>query len=106
MWRDARAANLLDGGAPFYRAYRCADGGFVAVGALEPQFFAALLRGLRIAEDELPDRWRQENWPAIAARFEAAFAAKTARRLGRVLRRNRRLRDADPVARRGAGASS
>ena len=36
----------------------------------------ALLRGLQIGEDELPDRWRQENWPAIAARFEAAFAAK------------------------------
>ena len=76
QWRDDRAANLLDGGAPFYRAYACADGGFVAVGALEPQFFAALLQGLGIAEGELPDRWRRENWPSIAARFSAAFAAK------------------------------
>ncbi|MDE3174856.1 MAG: CoA transferase [Pseudomonadota bacterium] len=77
MWRDARAANLLDGGAPFYRAYACADGQFVAVGALEPQFYAALLRGLSIGEAELPDRWKPENWPTIAARFAAAFAGKS-----------------------------
>ena len=42
-WRDRRASNLLDGGAPFYGVYPCADGKFVAVGALEPQFFAALV---------------------------------------------------------------
>ncbi len=77
QWRDARAANLLDGGAPFYRTYACADGKFVAVGALEPQFFAALLKGLGIAEAELPDRWSRQNWPAIAARFEAAFRTRS-----------------------------
>ena len=77
MWRDARAANLLDGGAPFYRAYKCADGKFVAVGALEPQFFAALLDGLGIAAADLPDRWRPENWPVLAARLSDAFYAKT-----------------------------
>jgi alpha-methylacyl-CoA racemase len=77
QWRDSRAANLLDGGAPFYRAYRCADGRFVAVGALEPQFYAELLKGLGIAESELPDRWKRENWPALADRFSAAFAEKS-----------------------------
>jgi len=76
VWRDRRAANLLDGGAPFYRTYACADGKFVAVGALEPQFFAALLQGLAISPDDLPDRWATENWPVIAARFEAAFASR------------------------------
>ncbi len=76
QWRDARAANLLDGAAPFYRAYACADDKFVAVGALEPQFFAALLKGLDIAEGELPDRWDRRNWPAIAARFEAVFKTR------------------------------
>ena len=45
-WRDERAANLLDGGAPFYGVYRCADGKFVAVGALEPQFHEAFIAGL------------------------------------------------------------
>ncbi|MBS1891581.1 MAG: CoA transferase, partial [Actinobacteria bacterium] len=45
-WRDERGVNLLDGGAPFYDTYQCADGGWVAVGALEPQFYAALLEAL------------------------------------------------------------
>jgi alpha-methylacyl-CoA racemase len=77
IWRDERAANLLDGGAPFYRAYACADGGFVAVGALEPQFFAALLKGLGVDGAELPDRWLREHWPAIEARFAAIFATRS-----------------------------
>jgi alpha-methylacyl-CoA racemase len=77
IWRDERAANLLDGGAPFYRAYACAEGGFVAVGALEPQFFAALLKGLGVDAAELPDRWLREHWPEIEARFAAIFATKS-----------------------------
>lgn len=43
-WKDRPASNLLDGGAPFYGVYRCADGRHVAVGAIEPQFYAVLLR--------------------------------------------------------------
>ncbi len=71
-WRDTRGANLLDGAAPFYRCYACADGGHVAVGALEPPFFAALLRGLDLA----PSRFQQYdigNWPAMAAVFAERF---------------------------------
>ena len=48
-WRDEREANLLDGGAPFYAVYECADGRFVAVGALEPAFWAELVAGLGVA---------------------------------------------------------
>ena len=48
-WKDERGVNLLDGGAPFYDCYECADGGWVAVGALEPQFYAALLEKLGMA---------------------------------------------------------
>jgi len=75
-WRDDRGANLLDGAAPFYRCYACADGGHVAVGALGPQFFAALLDGLGIA----PDRFAQNDpacWPDMTSAFAAAFAART-----------------------------
>ncbi len=75
-WRDVRASNLLDGGAPFYGAYRCADGKFVAVGSLEPQFFDALLAGLAIDPASLPDRWNPRNWPQWHARLQAAFAAR------------------------------
>ena len=50
-WRDEREANLLDGGAPFYAVYECADGRFVAVGALEPPFWAELVAGLGVRVD-------------------------------------------------------
>ena len=53
-WQDARGANLLDGGAPFYDTYQTADGGYVAVGALEPKFYAELLAGLGLAGADLP----------------------------------------------------
>jgi alpha-methylacyl-CoA racemase len=52
VWRDERGVNLLDGGAPFYCTYRCSDGRFVAVGALEPQFYARLLDGLGLVFEE------------------------------------------------------
>jgi alpha-methylacyl-CoA racemase len=77
-WVDRRGVNMLDTGAPFYDVYRCADGEFVAVGALEEQFYAALLRGLGLAADEtLPDRRDPGEWPALRARFTDVFATRT-----------------------------
>src|SRR4051794_38421797 len=77
-WRDQRGVNLLDTGAPFYDVYRCADGQFVAVGALEEQFYAALLEGLGLAGDEtLPPREDPRHWPALRARFTEVFARRT-----------------------------
>ena len=73
-----RGRNLLDGGAPFYDAYRCADGGYVAVGALEEQFYAALLDGLGLAGDpDLPDRADPASWPELRRRFTEVFATRT-----------------------------
>nr|WP_195759826.1 CaiB/BaiF CoA-transferase family protein [Paracoccus sp. S-4012] len=77
LWADAREANMLDGGAPWYGCYACADGGFVAIGALEPQFWAALLERLGIDPAELPDRADRSGWPAIRARLAAVFATRT-----------------------------
>ena len=78
VWRDRRGVNLLDTGAPFYDVYRCADGQFLAVGALEEQFYAALLDGLGLAGDEsLPDRSDPRQWPALRARFTDLFASRT-----------------------------
>ncbi len=73
LWSSARGANLLDGGAPFYRCYVCRDGKFVAVGALEPRFYAALLQGLGIPAQEAPQHDRA-GWPALHARMEVVFA--------------------------------
>ena len=78
VWVDQPASNLLDGAAPFYDTYTCADGKFVAVGALEPQFYAALLAGLELADaDDLPGQHDRERWPELRARFVAAFAGRT-----------------------------
>ena len=75
LWSDTRGANLLDGGAPFYRCFTCRDGGYVAVGALEPRFYAALIAGLGLTPDEAP-QFDMAGWPALHARFEALFAAR------------------------------
>ena len=76
-WQDNRGSNLLDGGAPFYDTYETADGGYVAVGALEPQFYAALLRGLGLADADLPGQHDRTGWPVLRERFASAFAART-----------------------------
>jgi alpha-methylacyl-CoA racemase len=74
MWRDGPGANLLSGAAPFYRAYACADGRHVAVGAIEPQFYAALVAGL--GEDSA-GQMDAVAWPARTERFAAIFATRT-----------------------------
>ena len=76
-WQDKRGSNLLDGGAPFYDTYATSDGEYVAVGALEPQFYAALLRGLGLADAGLPDQHDRSGWPLLRQRFADTFAQRT-----------------------------
>jgi alpha-methylacyl-CoA racemase len=76
-WRDQRGSNLLDGGAPFYATYRCADGGYVAVGALEPQFHARLLERLGLAPEAFAARNDPATWPRLKELMRSAFAART-----------------------------
>jgi alpha-methylacyl-CoA racemase len=76
MWDTRRGQNLLDGGAPFYSCYTCADGKFVAIGAIEAKFFAQLLDELGLAGDPLfADQHDRSNWPAMKARLGDVFAA-------------------------------
>ncbi|ALC14174.1 CaiB/BaiF CoA transferase family protein [Sphingopyxis sp. 113P3] len=75
-WRDERAANTLDGGAPFYRCYACSDGKFISVAALEPQFFGLLLDGLEIERTRFDQRDRA-HWAEMEATFRARFATRT-----------------------------
>jgi alpha-methylacyl-CoA racemase len=77
LWRPQRGTNLLDTGAPFYDVYRTSDDRYVAVGALEDEFFAALIAGLDIAPGEVTDRWNPRTWPSLRQRLSTAFAAKT-----------------------------
>ncbi|MCX5442540.1 CoA transferase [Streptomyces sp. NBC_00056] len=77
-WEDKPGVNLLDGGAPFYAVYRCADDRHVALGAIEPQFYAALLGVLGLAEEPEFARQRdRETWPAMKARLTRIFATRT-----------------------------
>ncbi len=75
-WPGGRAGNMLDGGAFYYGLYRCADGGFVAVGAIEPPFLAALLAGLGLDPADFIDRENRDCWPALRARLAAVFATR------------------------------
>jgi alpha-methylacyl-CoA racemase len=77
MWQDERGVNLLDTGAPFYDTYRTADGGYVAVGALETRFYAELLAGLGLADAGLPAQHDRAGWPVLRARFAEVFATRT-----------------------------
>ncbi|BDG71789.1 CaiB/BaiF CoA transferase family protein [Roseomonas fluvialis] len=75
-WKNARESNLLDGACPYYDTYECSDGMYVAVGALEPQFFALLLKGLGLDAARFADRTDPARWPAIRAEFAAIFASR------------------------------
>lgn len=75
-WQNRRGANLLDGAAPFYRCYACADGRFLAVGALEPAFYRLFIEGLGLDPTDWPQHDRA-RWPAMAERFATIIAART-----------------------------
>ena len=77
FFSDERGTNLLDSGAPFYDSYACADGRWVAVGAIEPQFFAALVAGLGLHAADLGPQHDRAGWPEMRRRFAAAFATAT-----------------------------
>lgn len=77
VWSDDRGTNFLDGAAPYYDTYVCADGRYVAVGAIEPQFYAELLAGLGLSDEELPTQDDRESWPKLRERFAEVFASRT-----------------------------
>lgn len=76
-WTGRRADNIVDGGAPFYGSYATSDGKFVAVGAIEPQFYASLLKVMGIDGECLPDQNDRAAWPEMRKRFAQIFAMRT-----------------------------
>ena len=77
LWSQQRGTNVLDGGAAFYDTYECADGRFVAVGCVEPQFYAQLLAGLGIDDADLPFQLDPQGWPELAKLFAERFLQRT-----------------------------
>jgi alpha-methylacyl-CoA racemase len=78
LWEDRRGVNLLDGGAPFYRTYRCADSGHIAVASLEPELYTALVRVLGLADDPtFSSQHDRAAWPPMAARLSEIFGTRS-----------------------------
>ena len=77
LWTDRRGANMLDGGAHFYETYETKDGRYVAIGSIEPQFYALLLEKTGLADAALPDQMDKDGWPAMKERLSAIFRTKT-----------------------------
>lgn len=75
--QDQRESFLLDGGAPFYRVYATSDGKHVAVGSIEPQFFARLLDGLGLTPDDVPAQFDRSRYEEMRAIFTERFASRT-----------------------------
>lgn len=77
MWKSERGTNILDTGAPFYEVYETADGGYMGVGAIEPQFYAEMIQLLGLAGEPLPRQMDRNGWPALKQRFTETFRSKT-----------------------------
>ncbi len=76
-WLEERGVNVLDTGAHFYDVYETSDGGYMAVGAIEPQFYAELLQGLGLDPASLPAQFERAQWPAMKERFAVIFATRS-----------------------------
>ncbi|MGI9250537.1 MAG: CaiB/BaiF CoA transferase family protein [Pseudohongiellaceae bacterium] len=76
-WNGGRSRNLLDGGAHFYGCYECGDGRYVAIGSLEPQFYALLLEKCGISDPEFGEQHDQTRWPQLREKLAALFKTRT-----------------------------
>ncbi len=77
MWTNDRYANMLDGGAHFYDCYECADGKFVSIGSIEPQFYALLLEKTGINDPEFEHQHDKSKWPALKQKVATVLKTKT-----------------------------
>lgn len=76
-WNERREANLLDGGAHFYRTYQCADGRYLAIGAIEPQFYASLRELIGLSDPEFDHQGDPAHWPALRDKLAAIILTRT-----------------------------
>ncbi len=77
LWTDERGVNLLDGGAHFYDTYETADGKYISVGSIEPQFYKLLLQHAGIEEPDFKDQLDQKKWPLLKKRITKIFKTKS-----------------------------
>lgn len=77
-WQDQRQSNVIDGASHFYNVYQCADGKWISLAAIEPKFYAELIRISEIDdanndEFDFNDQWKQQNWPALSNKLAQIF---------------------------------
>jgi alpha-methylacyl-CoA racemase len=77
IWQDKRRSNLLDGGAHFYDTYQCADGKWISIGSIEPQFYALLLEKTGITDPEFANQMDRSAWPSLKAKLQDVLRTKT-----------------------------
>jgi len=77
IWKEERRANMLDGGAHFYDTYRCADGRWVSIGSIEPQFYALLLEKTGIDDPAFAQQHSRSHWPELHDKLAAVIATKS-----------------------------
>ena len=77
VWREGRAGNLLDGGAPFYDVYRCKDDQWVSLGSIEPQFYALLLEKAGLDDPQFKLQMSRDDWPELKSKLAAVIRTKT-----------------------------
>lgn len=77
FWCDDRGTNLLDSGAHFYDVYQCADGEYIAIGAIEPKFYAQLLNLIGLKAENLPEQLDRDQWPEMKKRLAEVFKTKS-----------------------------
>ena len=77
VWQDERGTNLLDTGSHFYDVYECADGEYISIGSIEPQFYTELLDKLGMADQELPAQMSRADWPEMKRRVSGLFLTRT-----------------------------
>ena len=76
-WKESRESNMLDGGAHFYGVYECADGHFISIGSIEPQFYALLRELAGLTDPQYDGQMDPKNWPALKQKLTALFKTKT-----------------------------
>lgn len=77
MWAASRRSNLLDGGAHFYDTYQCADGRWISIASIEPQFYALLLEKTGVSDPDFQRQMDRESWPSLRERLSKLILAKT-----------------------------
>ena len=76
-WRDARQANVIDGGAHFYGVYECADGKYLTLGAIEPKFYRELLERCEVRDPAFDAQWNESEWPILREQMAALIRTRT-----------------------------